>query len=53
VLKDESLAQGRHWQIRNVIPRQGYIAAVALGTKTSDIVPKIELSDFRKRMQDC
>ncbi|EKK00561.1 4'-phosphopantetheinyl transferase [Rhodopirellula baltica SH28] len=53
ILKDESLAQGRHWQIRNVIPRQGYIAAVALGTKTSDIVPKIELSDFRKRMQDC
>lgn len=53
VLKDESLAQGRHWQIRNVIPRQGYIAAVALGAKTNDIVPKIELSDFRKRMQDC
>jgi 4'-phosphopantetheinyl transferase len=53
VLKDETLAQGRHWQIRNVIPRPGYIAAVALGTKASNIVPKIELSDFRKRMQDC
>ncbi|MFG0264096.1 MAG: 4'-phosphopantetheinyl transferase family protein [Rhodopirellula sp. JB055] len=51
-LKDQSLAQGRHWQIRNVMPRPGYIAAVALGTKTSNIVPKIELSDFRKRMQD-
>ncbi|MCC9655475.1 4'-phosphopantetheinyl transferase family protein [Rhodopirellula halodulae] len=52
-LKDPSLAQGRHWQVRSVTPRQGYIAAVAIGTDRSNLQPKIELADFRQKMQNA
>lgn len=52
ILKDKSLAQGRQWQIRSLTPRPGFIAAVAVGTVVPNVVPRVELLDFQKRVRE-